>query len=683
MGIIMRGDKPFGSVSKPINVDNKEVPRGNGSDWVESSKVFIKDVETTEGSVANPINLIEKVIETNFPARQDSFNAATIIKGVTAGTDTYEMTLRDAATVKFSGTSKTAVEEMGFFQVKGMGFLQNDCGFLQASLSPTESSSLSDSLNARKFHSNEFNWSNGWQNNAIVSTIYGPIVRFAHNSTLLVEQGAALKFAGGTHLVSDGQIDLLLHGTPGDIRAKGTKGYYATGVVINPYAVIRADGGTNSSSGNAALGCFLNLSNTKFQFIGCSKISNAVTLDGQESGDDLWSNRYGAISDFQVSIANNSPNNLWPPNGTQIPYNPSIINDVINALSFGPLVEIEGPTNVNIGGYKNNSGPSVVDIDISGEGGSSILFDTHIGSAALLNCHLGGNDNSKTILDITPNTASSLRIKAGGQEGSVLNYEFLGGEDSKVWYQIDTEDEGRVQYLITGNSDLFHQEDGDTHFELRDSSTIIMTPHFSSTFDGLKYHLHKRWLFPIEPTNSPAFQLLGSSFIYMREPVENSGIVFNFQRSIDTSDATSSYADEQAFITANFTTLKEQLGTVAYPYCNGVIQETTDFDLTNLTIQDFLDSTVNFQFSFHTRTSGNNYYTYEFKAVCQGQKIYVPSRTNKPTLEIVDGSELRLHGDSKIKMETDSNGDSIITFSDTNDSVTFTIAQLKALKTLI
>lgn len=154
MGIIMRGDKPFGSVSKPINVDNKEVPRGNGSNWVESSKVFIKDIETTEGSVANPIDLIEKVIETNFPARQDSFNAATIIKGVKAGTDTYEMTLRDAATVKFSGTSKTAVE--------GMGFFQNDCGFLQASLSPTESSSLSDSLNARKFHSGEFNWSNGW-----------------------------------------------------------------------------------------------------------------------------------------------------------------------------------------------------------------------------------------------------------------------------------------------------------------------------------------------------------------------------------------------------------------------------------------------------------------------------------------------------------------------------------------
>lgn len=682
MGIIMRGDKPFGSMSKPINVDNKEIPRGNGGNWVESSKVFIKDIETTEGSVANPIDLIEKVIETNFPARQDSFNAATIIKGVKAGTDTYEMTLRDAATVKFSGAATVKFSETSKTAVEGMGFFQNDCGFLQASLSPTESSSLSDSLNARKFHSDEFNWRNGWQNNAIVSTISGPIVRFAHNSTLLVEQGAALKFAGGTHLVSDGQIDLLLHGTPGDIRAKGTKGYYATGVVINPYAVIRADGGTNSSSGNAALGCFLNLSNTKFQFIGCSKISNAVTLDGQETFD-LWTDRYSAISDFQLSIVQSHPSHLWPPDGTQIPYNSSIINGVITALSFGPLVEIEGPTSVNIGGYKNNSGPSVVDIDISGQGGSSILFDAHIGEAALLNCHLGGNTNSKTWIDITPNTNSSLRIKMGGNTGSVLNYEFLGGEDSKVWYQIDIEDEGRVQYLITGNSDLFHQEDGDTHFELRDSSTIIMTSHFSQNFDGLKYHLHKRWLFPTEPTNSPAFQLLGSSFIYMREPIENSGIVFNFQRSIDTSDASSSYADEQAFITANFTTIKEQLGTTAYPYCNGVIQETTDFDLTNLTVQDFLDSTVNFQFSFHTRTSGNNYYTYEFKAVCQGQKIYVPSRTNKPTLEIVDGSELRLHGDSKIKMETDSNGDGIITFSDANNSVTFTIAQLQALKALI
>lgn len=193
----------------------------------------------------------------------------------------------------------------------------------------------------------------------------------------------------------------------------------------------------------------------------------------------MWTDRYSAIRTFQNTIANIQLNNLWPPNGTQIPYNSSIVNDVIDALSFGPLVEIEGPTNVNIGGYNNNSGPSVVDIDISGEGGSSILFDTHIGSAALLNCHLGGRNGSKTILDITPDTSSSLRIKAGGSEGSVLNYEFLGGANSKVWYQIDTEDEGRVQYLITGNSDLFHQEDGDTHFELRDSSTIIMTPHFS------------------------------------------------------------------------------------------------------------------------------------------------------------------------------------------------------------
>ena len=384
-------------------------------------------------------------------------------------------------------------------------------------------------------------------------------------------------------------MDILLHGSPGDINDKGTANHFATAMVINPYAVIKADGGANGSNMGAP-GCLLNLSNTKFQFIGCTQITDPINIPSS-----FWSDRYSAIDTFQNTIANIQLSNLWPPNGTQINYDPVVISPVLGALGFGPLVEIEGPTSINIGGYvgsgSGSSAPSIVDIDISGGSASSILIDTHIGSTALLNCHLGGRNGSKTILDITPDTSSSLRIKAGGSEGSVLNYEFLGGQSSKVWYLIDADNGGKVQYMIKGN-DLFHQEANNSHFEIMDDAIFIMSSqsYADRTHGTGAGHLSKNWQSPMTAMqHSPILQMHDGAMLYMRG----------------------------------------ELGSGVTPT--------------------------------HPAADGNN-----------------------PIIEVVDQSELRLCDGSKISMMEDSTDNTIkVKFDDGTDSVTFTIAQLKAIKALI
>lgn len=75
--------------------------------------------------------------------------------------------------------------------------------------------------------------------------------------------------------------------------------------------------------------------------------------------------------------------------------------------------------------------------------------------------------------------------------------------------------------------------------------------------------------------------------------------------------------------------------------------------------------------------------TYEAKPV--GWKEHLDSYVYNPVVEITDGSEARLYGGAKFKLETDDFGETVMTITGSSDegSVSFTMDELKALKQML
>ena len=258
--------------------------------------------------------------------------------------------------------------------------------------------------------------------------------------------------------------------------------------------------------------------------------------------------------------------------------------------------------------------------------------------------------------------------------------------------------------------------------------------HNPSMTNGVSYkgHLGKDWTFPIQTMDrigskdwdkSPIIQAQGPANVMiresMKEALKDSGLIYIPTSTwISTKEQMYTRPEYIAFVNSiNNSTDKDYGGLISFEYTQKTVSgnrewrinfyytrkwtfTTTadEFDLTdnNAALYAFKNSSYYSAFlgdiesgyeldhiDYISQVDSTTYQIHYF-AKENGTTNRVNSSGLAPVVEITDDSELRLYGGAKIKAETEC-GETIVTITGASNegSVSFTIAQLKALKALI
>lgn len=267
---------------------------------------------------------------------------------------------------------------------------------------------------------------------------------------------------------------------------------------------------------------------------------------------------------------------------------------------------------------------------------------------------------------------------------------------------VDTYSDSGANYIRIGAADkllqiikmgnIFEQMTGNAHSEMHDNSCFIMRGKTTTVpwAEGMrpstytKTHLDKTWRRPIETEDSPLLSLYDSSQFIMRGRWNYSkdfSIYSNTFTFIDTeiSEAPTSIASmAEATKEKFFNTLNESsFSGYGYSRYNNLRDA---YDVETGELLTTIITTENADGGFSISVSN-----FEYNDVPEGWSESLKKIEGQSLLEVVEDAEVRISGNSILKMndfniEATSEG---ISFGDGTEKVTFSIEELKKLKTFL
>lgn len=268
---------------------------------------------------------------------------------------------------------------------------------------------------------------------------------------------------------------------------------------------------------------------------------------------------------------------------------------------------------------------------------------------------------------------------------------------------VDTYSDSGANYIRIGAADkllqiikmgnIFEQMTGNAHSEMHDNSCFIMRGGKTPTApwaEGMrpsaytKTHLNKTWRRPIETEDSPLLSLYDSSQFIMRGRWNYSkdfsiySDEFTFIDTeiseVPTSIASMTEATKEKFFNALNESSFSGYGYSRYNNLRDVYDVETGELLTTIITTENADGGFSISVS-----------NFEYNDVPEGWSESLKKIEGQSLLEVVEDAEVRISGNSILKMndfniEATSEG---ISFGDGTEKVTFSIEELKKLKTFL
>lgn len=297
----------------------------------------------------------------------------------------------------------------------------------------------------------------------------------------------------------------------------------------------------------------------------------------------------------------------------------------------------------------------------------------------------GGTDVFGDLMDLVPENnnprfriANESMIVVDTSSGSGANYIRIGAADKLL------------QIIKMGN--IFEQMTGNAHSEMHDNSCFIMRGKTTTVpwAEGMrpstytKTHLDKTWRRPIETEDSPLLSLYDSSQFIMRGRWNYSkdfSIYSNTFTFIDTeiSEPPTSIASMAEGTKEKFFNTLNESSFSGYGYSRyNNLRDAYDVETGELLTT--IITTENADGGFSISVSN-----FEYNDVPEGWSESLKKIEGQSLLEVVEDAEVRISGNSILKMndfniEATSEG---ISFGDGTEKVTFSIEELKKLKTFL
>lgn len=490
-----------------------------------------------------------------------------------------------------------------------------------------------------------------------------PYFHMSNSSTVIMEGASLIKMADSAGFEMAGNADVVIRGgaltdwTGSQINS----GQIRTGLYMEPGAMIRMTRRTSTDGGAYGPMIAIESSNSgdknspgKLLLTAQHGIYNGI-YDYNSNDHDFTISLSGRIIRLSDRIYNHR-RFIYNEN-----VNPGKIPSTLAPILFQPTLNIMGKTSLSIGdgGYFaakiapssgaytaiDWTGYGYEDIKIGTDKGAIVMFNMCHGSNAVATYNIEPASSSNTVFNYCPNGVSSINYSPKGS----CAISFTPNVMTEITCQWDT-----LDALIEGDN-AYVQTSGDFHSELHGGSFIMRTttPANESIIYGghpSQSHLGRDWTTFVQNDSEPVFQMYDES---------------NFAMAADIS--------------------REYTG--EYSFTNSTTMSKSDFEVST-EYQDFLDELTEYNrtlisYTISNESSNSGYIVHiRYKFTNDTPRVAPASSTHAPVFEMYGESELRLRDGASIRGTT-VNNEIQFQFDDGTNSVSFTVAELAALKTLL
>lgn len=488
-----------------------------------------------------------------------------------------------------------------------------------------------------------------------------PYFHMSNSSTVMMEGASIIKMADSAGLEMAGNADVVIRGgalTDIDGRQVNS-GQIRTGLYMEPGAMIRMtrENSTYGGQFGPMIAIESSVSDTgpgKLLLTAQHGIYNGI-YDYNSSDHDFTI----SLDDRIIRLSDRIYNHRKFIYNANI--NPGKIASTLGPKLFQPTLNVMGKTSLSIGdsGYFSAKiAPSkggYTAIDWTGYGYEDIKIGTDSGAIVMFNmCH-GGNAvatyniepaaRSNTVFNYCPNGVSSINYSPQG----TCAISFTPNVMTEITCQWDT-----LDALIEGDN-AYIQTSGDFHNELHGGSFIMRAtiPANENIYYGghpSQSHLGRDWTTFVQNDSEPVFQMYDKS---------------NFAMAADIA--------------------REYTG--EYKFTNSTTMTKSDFEA-SAKYQDFLDELNEYNrtlisYTISNESNNSSYIVHiKYKFTNDTPRVAPATSTHAPVFEMYGESELRLRDGASIRGTT-VNNEIQFQFDDGTNSVSFTVAELIALKRFI
>lgn len=495
-----------------------------------------------------------------------------------------------------------------------------------------------------------------------------PYFHMSNSSTVIMEGASIIKMADSAGFEMAGNADFVIRG--GALTDSGGRqlnsGKIRTGLYMEPGSIIRMTRRTSTNGGQ--YGPMIAIESSSFEDknspgkllltaqhninTGIYEYDSEVDREHNYDFDFSLTKRIIQFSDKVFNHRRFIYNAV---------INPDIIPSKLGPQLFQPTLNIMGRTILSVGDgglLAAKIAPSTsgaISIDWAGKGFEDVKIGTESGAIVSFNmCHDAGAiaayniqpaKQSNTTFNYIPAGVSSINYEPQGSCAISFNPNVM----TEITCQWDT-----LDALIEGD-DAYIQTSGDFHTELHGGSFIMRTttPANENIYYGghpSQSHLERDWTTFVQNDSEPVFQMYDKS---------------NFAMAADI--------------------VREYTG--VYSFTNPTSMSQSDFEA-SAKYQTFLDELATYNrtlISYTIRNESNNsgYIVHiKYKFTNDTPRVAPATSTHAPVFEMYGESELRLRDGASIRGTT-VNNEIQFQFDDGTNSVSFTVAELTALKRFI
>lgn len=490
-----------------------------------------------------------------------------------------------------------------------------------------------------------------------------PYFHMSNSSTVIMEGASIIKMADSAGFEMGGNADVVIRG--GALTGIGgdqlNSGKIRTGLYMEPGAMIRMTRRTSTYGGEYGPMIAIESSNDddknspgKLLLTAQHGIYNGI-YDYNSNDHDFTISLDGRI----IRLSDRTFNHRKFIYNADV--NPGKIPSTLCPKLFQPTLNIMGKTSLSIGdgGYfaakiapgKNAytaidwTGYGYEDIKIGTSSGAIVMFNMCHGSNAVATYNIEPADSSNTIFNYCPNGVSSINYSPQG----TCAISFTPNSMTEITCQWDA-----LDALIEGDN-AYVQTSGNFHSELHGGSFIMRTttPANENIYYGghpSQSHLGRDWTTFVQNNSEPVFQMYDKS---------------NFAMAAD--------------ITREYTGV--------YSFANPTSMSQSDFEA-SAKYQTFLDELATYNrtlisYTINNESNNTGYIVYiKYKFTNDTPRVASATSTHAPVFEMYGESELRLRDGASIRGTT-VNNEIQFQFDDGTNSVSFTVAELTALKRFI